>query len=641
LARAAVSLASTGAALLLSLEMRSAVLANPFILFFAAVALSTWVGGLWGGMLATSLSMVAANYLLIDPTDHLTLSSDAQVRALIFVGVALLMSGLSETRLQAKAQAEEARTRAEQIQRLLTRILDHSDDGCAAFDHTWRCLYINQQGARLTGRQPYELIGRSIWEIFSNLYGSRLQPELQAALDAEQPLVFEHYSAKAQCWLACRVYPDSDGATIFMQDVTEQRQEATDAAHAAGRVAQIQAITVALTAALTPMDVASVILDHAVQAFGAQGGLVAMVTPDGAELTLVGSLGYPPDLVETHMRLPLSEPGPLVDVVRERAPIFVESRAAAAARYPLLVGVFAQTTLHAWANMPLLVDGRAVGALELSFDTPQALEQERVFLMTLAWQCAQAMDRARLYVAELSARAQAEQAVRQRDTFFSVAAHELRTPLTSLLGQSQLLQRRLAREDKVSERHRYGATVVVEQAQRLSRMVMAMLDVTRLEQGRLSLEHEQLDVAALVRRVVEESRPMYSAHMLIYAAIHGPLPMVGDALRIEQVVQNLLGNAVKYSAAGSVVRISVTRKGAEAVIAVVDQGIGIPQDALEQIFRCFYRAPNADARHLAGIGVGLYVVHEIVMLHGGQVEVMSSEGGGSTFVVRLPLDHET
>jgi signal transduction histidine kinase len=420
--------------------------------------------------------------------------------------------------------------------------------------------------------------------------------------------------------------------------MTAQRQATADATHVANRMAQLQALTVALTAALTPTDVATVILAQAVQALRAQGGLVAMLTADGEALTIIDSLGYPPEIVEVGMRLPLSAPGPLVDAVCSRTPVFVESREAAAARYPQLVGVFEQTRLHAWANIPLLVDGHVVGALEISFSAPRALEHEQAFLSTLARQCAQAMDRARLYAAEQAARTQAEQAVRQRDVFFSVAAHELRTPLTSLLGQAQVLQRRLTREEQVSERHRHGATVVVEQAQRLSRMVAALLDVSRIEQGRLSLERGLLDLVVLVRRVVEESRPIYSAHSVDCSMTDGPLPIMGDALRLEQVVQNLLGNAVKYSAAGSVVRISVFCEGQEALITVADQGMGIPQDALDQIFRRFYRAANVSASHLTGMGVGLSVVHEIVMLHGGRVEVVSREGVGSTFIVLLPLE---
>lgn len=638
LARAGISLALTGAALLLSLALRSMVLPNPFILFFAAVALSAWVGGLWAGALATMVSMVAANYFLIDPTVNPSLSSDAQMRSFIFLGVGLLISGLSETRLQAGVQAEQARERAEQVQHLLTRILERTDDGYVALDRAWRYLYINPQGARLTGHQPHELIGRRIWEIFSDLRGSQILDQLHAALDAQQPLVFEYYHPQTRRWLACRAFPAPDGTTIFMQDMTAQRQATADAAHVANRMAQIQALTVALTAALTPADVATVILDHAVRALRAQGGLVAMLTADGEALTIIDSLGYPPEMVAVGMRLPLISPGPLVDAVCSRTPVFVESRAAAAARYPQLVGVFEQTRLHAWANIPLLVDGHVVGALELSFRAPRTLDHEQAFLSTLARQCAQAMDRARLYAAEQAARAQAEEAVRQRDIFFSVAAHELRTPLTSLLGQAQVLQRRLAREEQVSERQRRGATVVVEQAQRLSRMVAALLDISRIEQGRLSLECGLLDLGALVRRIVEESRPIYSAHSLDCSTPDGPLPMLGDALRLEQVVQNLLGNAVKYSAAGSIVRIAVLREGQEALITVADQGMGIPQDALDQIFRRFYRAANVSARHLTGMGVGLSVVHEIVTLHGGRVEVVSREGVGSTFIVVLPLE---
>ena len=112
---------------------------------------------------------------------------------------------------------------------------------------------------------------------------------------------------------------------------------------------------------------------------------------------------------------------------------------------------------------------------------------------------------------------------------------------------------------------------------------------------------------------------------------------MGDELRLEQVIQNLVQNAIKYSPAGGYVEVRAARNGTMACISVIDQGIGIPQGALSRLFTRFYRAPNVDPQHISGMGVGLYVVQEIVSLHGGKVTVESQEGVGSTFTIYLPL----
>jgi PAS domain S-box-containing protein len=248
-------------------------------------------------------------------------------------------------------------------------------------------------------------------------------------------------------------------------------------------------------------------------------------------------------------------------------------------------------------------------------------------------------ERARLY-------GKAQEAVRLRDIFFSVAAHELKTPLTSLLGQAQLLQRRGQREGTLNERDLRTIGVVADQAARLNKMVAALLDISRIEQGRLSIEQAPLDLVALTQRVVDEIRPTLTDHTLTCTAPADPLRIEGDALRLEQVLQNLIGNAVKYSPAGGPVEVRLERQPAlrgieqrERVrVAVRDQGIGIPQTALPQLFQRFYRATNADDRQFAGLGIGLYVVKEIVELHGGTIAVESKEGRGSTFTFWLPLN---
>jgi signal transduction histidine kinase len=137
--------------------------------------------------------------------------------------------------------------------------------------------------------------------------------------------------------------------------------------------------------------------------------------------------------------------------------------------------------------------------------------------------------------------------------------------------------------------------------------------------------------------VGDELLPTLAQRQLIYEIPDTPLVVDGDAMRLEQVLQNLITNAAKYDPSGSPVRIRVERCGDLVCVAVSDQGIGIPAAALSEIFQRFYRAANADERHISGLGIGLYVVREIISLHGGTITVESAEGQGSTFTISLPL----
>jgi PAS domain S-box-containing protein len=239
---------------------------------------------------------------------------------------------------------------------------------------------------------------------------------------------------------------------------------------------------------------------------------------------------------------------------------------------------------------------------------------------------------------EREARIIAEGALMLRDQFLTVASHELKTPLTALLGHTQLMQRRLAREEKLSERDRRTTQLIVEQADRLSRLITTMLDVSRLQSGEMQVEVGPCDLRGVVTQAIREIVPALGRHPIELREGDAPLPVAGDPLRLGQVIYSLLGNAAKYSPEGSPIRVELTRDGDSAVLVVADQGIGIPAEAMPHIFGRFYRAANADAnKGISGMGVGLYVVREIVIRHGGSVEVVSEEGIGSTFTVRLPL----
>jgi len=254
-----------------------------------------------------------------------------------------------------------------------------------------------------------------------------------------------------------------------------------------------------------------------------------------------------------------------------------------------------------------------------SREREQALEREH----------ATATENARLYQ-------EARDALRLRDQFLSIAAHELKTPLTVLLGNIHLLQRRAIPHEPLSERNLRTIHRVGMQAERLNMLIGTMLDLSRLETGQFHLEQVRLDLGALVQRVVEDMRPMSESHTIVYTAPDRPLVVHGDVVRLEQVLQNLLHNAIKYSPLGGTVAIDLACMEGMVRIEVTDQGMGIPQDVLPNLFTRFYRAPNVDYRNISGMGIGLYIVKEIVTRHGGRVEIQSAEGQGSTFRLFLP-----
>jgi signal transduction histidine kinase len=281
---------------------------------------------------------------------------------------------------------------------------------------------------------------------------------------------------------------------------------------------------------------------------------------------------------------------------------------------------------------PLLARKRTLGAITCISLSPERRYGlvDLTLIEDLAHRVALALDNARLYH-------KLQEAVRIRDEFLSIASHELKTPLTSLLGYARLLRGIAEGQTQISERERRGIRIIAEQSDRLNKLINALLDISRIRTGRLSIEHAPVDLVALTRRVLDEVQVMLEKHSIELDTANTTLFVEGDILRLEQVLQNLLQNAIKYSPDGGIVRVRLERRERWACLIVVDQGIGIPPEALSQMFQPFYRAPNTLEQPIVGMGIGLYVVKEIVALHGGEVEVNSVEGQGSTFLVRLPL----
>jgi excisionase family DNA binding protein len=237
---------------------------------------------------------------------------------------------------------------------------------------------------------------------------------------------------------------------------------------------------------------------------------------------------------------------------------------------------------------------------------------------------------------ERAARESAEAALRLRDEFMSIASHELKTPLTTLSGYAQLVLRRFRRDGELdSERAVQALQAITGQADKLGRLMGHLLDVSRLEEGRLKLEPTRFDVVGLVEHQVSTAGVWSDKHPISLVA-PAVLEAALDALRFEQVVSNLLDNAVKYSPDGGAVDVVLAERGASFFeLSVRDHGLGIPRERRAHIFERFYQAHMGG--HRSGLGLGLYISRQIVELHGGQIRVEFPPDGGTRFIVRMPL----
>ncbi|RKH24756.1 PAS domain S-box protein [Corallococcus praedator] len=287
---------------------------------------------------------------------------------------------------------------------------------------------------------------------------------------------------------------------------------------------------------------------------------------------------------------------------------------------------------ESWMSVPLLARGHTLGAITLARSEAGGRYGPAEFALAqeLGRRAAMAVDNARLYQ-------QAQMAIGLRDEFLSIASHELKTPVTSLQLSVQGLMR-LTRTGSLRtapvETVTHSLEVIERQAKRMAKLVNTLLDVSRIHAGRLDLELEEVDLAALVRDIAARFAPELATsgtRLLVHADT--PMPGVWDRSRLDQIVTNLLSNAIKYGE-GRPIEIRVEGDAVTARLEVRDQGIGIPVERHVRIFRAFERAVSS--RHYGGLGLGLHIVNQLVERLGGSVRVESETGRGATFTVELP-----
>lgn len=322
--------------------------------------------------------------------------------------------------------------------------------------------------------------------------------------------------------------------------------------------------------------------------------------------------------VEGHFPWALDEPAPEPILVRdvEQEPTFG----------PFLL-VFRTEEIRSLAFIPLVYRERLVGKFMLYFHQPRDFEQEEIELVNaVAYLVAFAIERARLY-------ASLEEADQRKDVFLATLAHELRNPLAPASAALTLLDARGGDEPTI----RKALAILDRSVRQIVKLVDDLLDVSRVTRGVIRIEKQPIDLTSVVHHALIPVHNLIGGQGQELTLALEPLWLTADALRLEQVITNLVHNATKYTPHGGHIWVSTSAKGSGLEIRVRDDGIGVEPDVLPRLFDLFMQVDKSLARTRGGLGIGLTIVHRLVELHGGTVAATSEgKGRGADFVVWLP-----
>ena len=553
--------------------------------------------------------------------------------------------------VRARRGIETERARAENI-------LDTMSDAHFAFDPDFRIVSANRAMERNVELTRGEMVGRTIWDVFPGLVGTQFERVYRRVIGER---VAENYTGaygdgRLDLVAELSAYPTPDGgAAVFWRDVTARARESSErdraliearvarleAEHARDRTLRLQSLTASLAGARTLDDVAQVVVSDMVGALGARTGALAGVAPERDSLLLLRTVGFDEGTVKEVRRQPLGLQSPLTECFRTRAPVWVESRDGPDGldtRFPPIAPVWDALGVKAAAFVPLLAGGDVVGVISFAFALPRAFsESERAFLQSLGQQAALAMERARLFDAEHAARQEAEAANRGKSEFLAVMSHELRTPLNAIGGYAELLELGIRGPITSAQRADLGR---IQQSQRhLLGLINQVLNYARVETG--ALEYDIGEVVAAEALAAAEALvvPQVRAKGITYVlgGCDPALRIRADREKLQQILLNLLTNAIKFTDAGGELRVACARAGEMVEMSVTDTGIGIAADKLARVFEPFVQVDQRLTRPHEGVGLGLAISRDLARAMDGDLTAESALGVGSTFRLRLPV----
>jgi signal transduction histidine kinase len=456
-------------------------------------------------------------------------------------------------------------------------------------------------------------------------------------VDASTSLAAGDWGARAPV----RSYDDElDHLAVTFNSTADALQHTHQQAElSADRLARLQAVTAALSEAMTPEQVVNIIVRQVSAATGATAGAVHVLDEAGEALEIVQSVGYPPEQMQLHQRLPLTLSIPATDAVRTEQPIWLESTEDLRERYPHLA-LQRFTGYEGAAILPLMVEGRPLGIMALSYSEIHIFTvDQQDFVLTLASQCAQALERARLYAAEQQARLHLEERVSERtaelersnrelNQFAYVASHDLKAPLRAIDNLSAWIAEDAALT--LPPRSIEHLAKMRNRVRRMERLLDDLLAYSRA--GRVQHPAEEVDLAALVQDIAGVLAPPPG----FIISVEPPIPPLRTPrVSLELVLRNLIGNAIKHHQhqCGEI-RVRAVEQGDKVAITVQDDGPGIDPQYHTRIFDMFQTLRPRD--DVEGSGMGLAIVKKLVESYGGTIVVESEAGQGSTFCFTWP-----
>jgi PAS domain S-box-containing protein len=515
----------------------------------------------------------------------------------------------------------------------------------------------NEGAERIKGYRPDEIIGKhfSIFYPARDVQHGKPDYALKVASDEgrwqEEGWRIRKDGSRFWASVVITALFDADHSLVGFAKVTrdltekkraeEERAQLLELEHAARtrsemlveRLRAMQSVTEAALSDLNLDDLLARLLDRVAEILSVDTVAVLLLEEDSNTLVARAAKGIEEE-VDQGDRVPVGE-GFAGRIAAERQAVILDDVEHAEVLSPILHTQGIRSLL----GVPLIIEKRVIGVLHVgSRHRRQFNTQDTELLQIVADRVALAIDHAELVEAAQSARheaALAEATVKARDEFISIAAHELKTPLTSLQIASQALLRRLDAGATLEPASLQRTLLTVDrQVGRLSRLITQLLETVRFQAGRLALEPARIDLVPVVQGVVDQMQPRSERHTVV---LHAPESISADidALRFEQVVTNLVDNAIKFSPEGG--PIDVTLQGAangSIRLAVRDHGIGVPPEHRDRLFERFYQAHGTD--HRSGMGLGLYITRQIVEMHGGTIEAEFPPDGGTRFVIKLP-----
>jgi PAS domain S-box-containing protein len=610
--------------------------AATYSFFLGAVMLSSWISGLGPGLVATFLGTVAADYFLIPPIHTITLDSSRLVQLSSFIAISVLISSLNAARRRAlvalaaegvrldhrvtertaelAAANESLRAeieRRDQSERNFRGLIDAAPDAILVIDSDGRVVKMNDEAERMFGYARNQLIGQDVETIvperFRAAHHAKRQTYQEAA--ATRTIAGELAAKRAdgtEFPVEIRIGPLDTQRTRsivgIIRDITERQ-----------RLQQLQQRLVhdlgERVKELTALHLTGRLLNE----FGTPGELLARMVRQ-----LPDAWQYP---TITDARITVGD----IDV---RTDGFEET--------PWMQRAEFQTSEGQHGTIEIVYHESRPAAAEGPF-----LAEERNLIQSLAsmlqayFERVQA-ERDRINLARAEAgRLQAEKDNAAKDQFLATLSHELRSPLNVMLGWTQMLRAGHMSADAIAR----GFDVLERSVRLQTKLIDDLLDVSRIVAGKLRIEKTRVDLAAVAGAVVDAARLTARARRVeLSASIEPGLFLEGDSQRIQQVISNLLNNALKFTPEHGSIQIAIERVDASARIVIQDTGIGMSPALLTRIFDRFQQGDASTTRTHGGLGLGLAIVKHLVERHGGQIVASSAgEGRGSTFTVTLPL----